>query len=154
GPGGMGKSTLVAQFVLQQADLGPDRRFPFAYLSFDRPDLLPHQPLTLLAESVRQFGAIYPWAAGEALELESAARATLVARSNVSSERLRSARQTAAIAQSGPDEADILDRFSELADRFLGRSDPLLWVLDAFEQAQRYGEPAVSELWSFLEQCQ
>jgi cellulose synthase operon protein C len=155
GPGGMGKSTLVARFVLEQADLGPDRRFPFAYLSFDRADLAPQQPLTLLAEAIRQLGAIYPWAALEALDLEAAVRATLTSRSAAELERRRAARSPAVMmSQAGSDEVDILSRFGDLVRRVIGSAEPLLWVLDSFEQAQRHGQHAVDRLWAFLDNLQ
>lgn len=155
GPGGMGKSTLVARFVLQQADLGPERRFPFAYLSFDRADLIPQQPLTLLAEAIRQLGAIYPGAAEEAFSLEAAVRSTLASKSAAEQERGRGARSLAVtVSQSGSDELDILSRFGELVQRVIGRAEPLLWVLDAFEQAQRHGPHAVDRLWVFLDGLQ
>ena len=155
GPGGMGKSTLVARFVLEQADLGLDRRFPFAYLSFDRADLDPRQPLTLLAEAIRQFAAIYPWAESEAFSLEASTRATMTSRSAAEQERGRSSRSLApSISLWGSDELDILARFGQLVQGVIASGEPLLWVLDAFEQAQRHGDHAVDRVWGFLNDLQ
>jgi hypothetical protein len=53
GPGGLGKSTLLAKFVLDHA-LGQVRPFPFAYLDFDRAGIDPDRPRQLLIEIARQ----------------------------------------------------------------------------------------------------
>ncbi|HEU4766748.1 MAG TPA: hypothetical protein VFS77_05215, partial [Pyrinomonadaceae bacterium] len=60
GPGGVGKSTLVAKFILDHTNLNAIQRFPYAYLDFDRPGLLAEEPATLLVEAVRQLGIQYP----------------------------------------------------------------------------------------------
>ncbi|MFD0428168.1 hypothetical protein ACFQ60_08405 [Streptomyces zhihengii] len=62
---------------------------PFAYLSFDRADLLPQQPLTLLAEAARQLGLLHPELAPAAAELGAAVRLTLLADHRSSAERAR-----------------------------------------------------------------
>ena len=41
GPGGVGKSTLVARFILEHARAHEADRFPFAYLNYDRPEISP-----------------------------------------------------------------------------------------------------------------
>ena len=60
GPGGCGKSTLIAKFILQHAEIEESSRFPFAYLDFDRPGLLAEEPLTLLVEVMRQLAIQFP----------------------------------------------------------------------------------------------
>jgi hypothetical protein len=55
GPGGMGKSTLVAKFILDHL-----HQFPFVYLDCDRPGLVAEEPITLLAEAVDQLGLQFP----------------------------------------------------------------------------------------------
>jgi hypothetical protein len=56
--GGLGKSSLMAKFVLDHT--GPNQQpFPFAYLDFDRASLQP-RPAMLLAEVVRQIGLQFP----------------------------------------------------------------------------------------------
>ena len=63
GIGGIGKSTLVAQFILEHAAVIGERGFPFVYLDFDRSVLDPMNGLTLLADSARQLEAQFPQAA-------------------------------------------------------------------------------------------
>ncbi len=57
--GGMGKSTLIAKFVLQHA-FSPQYRFPFAILDFDRAALQPRNPASLIAEIARQIALQFP----------------------------------------------------------------------------------------------
>ena len=59
GPGGMGKSTLLAKFLLDSVH-GHTAGFPFAYIDFERPTLSIHEPVTLIAEAARQLGIQYP----------------------------------------------------------------------------------------------
>jgi hypothetical protein len=56
--GGLGKSTLIAKFVLDHAT-GGSQRFGFAYLDFDRAGLQA-QPAQLLAEVARQTALQFP----------------------------------------------------------------------------------------------
>ena len=51
GPGGVGKSTLLAKLLLDELER-PDRAM--AYLDIDRPGILPEQPLTLLLDALPQ----------------------------------------------------------------------------------------------------
>jgi len=59
GMGGMGKSTLIAKFMLDHA-LIPGVRLPFVYLDFDRAALAPRQPLQLLIDMALQVEAWFP----------------------------------------------------------------------------------------------
>jgi hypothetical protein len=156
GTGGVGKSTLVARFALEHAGLGPERRFPFAYLSFDRGDLTPRQPLTLLAEAVTQLGVLFPAVGEEARSLAQAIESALIAQSAAEREQSSLARSSVSTtAQTHADERDLVGRFAQLiASATQGRDQPNLWLLDTFEQAQRYGSDAVDRLWVFLDQLQ
>lgn len=60
--GGMGKSTLLAKFVLDHA-LDQKRPFPFAYLDFDRNAIDVRRPQALLLEVARQVALQFPDAA-------------------------------------------------------------------------------------------
>jgi hypothetical protein len=60
GPGGVGKSALVARFMLEHDRLPEEARIPFAYLDFDRPTLDITRPLTLCLEMIRQLHLQFP----------------------------------------------------------------------------------------------
>jgi hypothetical protein len=58
GVGGVGKSTLIAQFLLELA--GRPDPVAWAYLDLDRPSLSSYNPLVLLTDLIRQVGAQHP----------------------------------------------------------------------------------------------
>ena len=72
GPPGIGKSTLLAKFVLDHARAG-DRRIPFVFIDFERPTLSVLEPATLLAEAARQLAIQYPDSAADLGEIADAA---------------------------------------------------------------------------------
>jgi hypothetical protein len=57
--GGLGKSTLIAKFILDHAR-SPQRPVPTVYLDFDRASLQPRQPVQLLRESLCQLSLQFP----------------------------------------------------------------------------------------------
>ncbi len=55
GVGGIGKSTLIAKFLLQHVEsISDGAPFYFAYLDFDRSTISPVQPVSLLIEIIKQ----------------------------------------------------------------------------------------------------
>lgn len=61
GVGGVGKSTLVARFVMDLYESrGPADRWAWAYLDFDRPTLSACEPMVVLNDVIRQVGAQFP----------------------------------------------------------------------------------------------
>ncbi|MFE2164210.1 AAA family ATPase [Streptomyces sp. NPDC059447] len=151
GPGGVGKSALLARFLLEHLGTPEHRPMPFAYLSFDRTDLLPQQPLTLLVEAARQFGLLFPEVAPAAHDFAKWTRRTLLA-------------DQAATDATGPrggrdsDEGHLVDLFASLARETARRGTwaaedggaPVLLVLDTLEQAQRQGPHAMANLGRLL----
>lgn len=78
--GGLGKSALIAKFVLEHAvrHSEPNRRtFPFAYLDFDRATVRTTESRLLLLEILRQLSFQYPRAAGDLGALAESLRSTL-----------------------------------------------------------------------------
>lgn len=156
GPGGAGKSTLMARFVLDYADAEDGARFPFAYLSFDRSELRLEQPLSLLADATAQLGALFPTVADDASRLASAVR-SLVAATVVKVSGRRSTRGASSLvlASESSDEQILVSRFASLVEQAVGTRDvPNVWVLDTFEVAQRQAPTAIDRLWSFLNHLQ
>lgn len=74
--GGLGKSSLIAKFVLDHA-LNQRRQFPFAYLDFDRASLQPRDPRHLLSETARQVALQFPRLTGPIAELRAGVQADL-----------------------------------------------------------------------------
>jgi hypothetical protein len=141
GPGGVGKSTLLARFILQHADPSLAHPLPFVYLDFDRATLDPRVPDTLVAEAIRQIEAEFP----DLPELE---------RSGAAARRERfTSYESVDVTKS-----THYGRSSELVGRFLAllrsvaerNGQPVLLVLDTFEEARMQGESAVSIVWDLL----
>ena len=156
GPGGAGKSTLVATFVLDHIDAEDIHRFPFAYLSFDRSELRPEQPLSLLAEAASQLGALFPGVTGGASVLAASARSVVASTAVLALDR-RSTKgsSSSTLEREGTDEQILISRFAALIEQAVGTRDvPHVWVLDTFEVAQRQAPTAVDRLWRFLGRLQ
>ena len=156
GPGGAGKSTLVASFVLDYIDAEDGDRFPFAYLSFDRSELRLEQPLSLLADAAAQLGALFPAVADDASRLAGAARSLVAAAVvRVSDRRSTKGASSHVLAWESSDEQILVTRFASLVEQAVGTRDvPNVWVLDTFEVAQRQAPTAIDRLWSFLDRLQ
>jgi tetratricopeptide (TPR) repeat protein len=153
GPGGMGKSTLLARFLLEHmTSNGPSPTLAFAaYLSFDRADLLPEQPLTLLAETVRQLRLLVPSLSSAAEKLEHYVRSTLQADSRAEAERRSSGQQRKGHDR---DERRFIRLFADLVRTTLSEDRLALLILDTFEQVQRKGPIAVARHLDFLDMLQ
>lgn len=164
GPGGVGKSTLLAKFILDHLLLAapeaikdgqavsPDneaQRFPFAYLDFDRASLIAEEPITLLIEAVRQLEIQFPDSAVSLKKLRDSWTRRIATRSS----RKRS-------GQSIPEPARVdnrtlfLDEFAEEMKPLTIGDKPLLFVMDTFEEVQYRSRAFVDELFDFLEQLQ
>lgn len=74
--GGLGKSALIAKFVLDHA-LWKGNPFPFAYLDFDRASIQSRDPRQLLFEVVRQVALQFPQAATALGELRDQIRRSM-----------------------------------------------------------------------------
>jgi hypothetical protein len=152
GPGGVGKSSLVARFILEHARAHEAERFPFAYLDFDRPEIAFDEPMALLVEAVRQIGVQYP----DAREQCEALRRSWLTEF--------SPRQPGTQGPPGdhikfsPDtlmRTALLQRATRDFVTLLGSLGvshlPVLLVLDTFEEVQRRSDESVAAIWNLLE---
>ncbi len=134
GPGGVGKSTLLARFILEHAKALERDRFPFAYLDVDRSAVDSTEPLTLLVEALRQFAIEYP-EARERFERIAAGWSQLIADGGAPARRSSAARAF----------ADALTSL-KCADR------PVVIVIDTFEEVQVRSGEDVEAIWRMLEE--
>lgn|GEM_PF-5499829 len=119
GPGGIGKTTLVAKFLVDHA-LATER-LPFAYLDFDRLPVSAEGPAALVIEAVRQLGLQF----GD--EVEDAAN------------RLRSVleRYVRADLTSAPStNKRVLSDLSSFLRLLVRPNESVLFVIDTFEEVQ------------------
>lgn len=138
GPGGVGKSALLARFILNHVQVNETDRFPFIYLDFDRPDVAASEPLTLLIEAVRQLGIEYPNAHDRCDQIRKAWLEQL-AKSGPDTRRLRSA---------------AVRDFGSLIESLGVSGRPVLFVLDTFEEVQWRSDEYVTAIWRLIEDIQ
>ncbi|GAB3842476.1 effector-associated domain EAD1-containing protein [Dactylosporangium cerinum] len=135
GPGGVGKSTLLAKFILLRAQVDEQDRHPVVYLDFDRPDVDAAEPLTLFMEAIRQLGVEHP-DARERCEAIRQQWQRQLAQGRRDPERIRN--------------GAVHDFGTVVRTHAAGR--PLLFVLDTFEEVQWRSQEQVGEIWRYLEE--
>lgn len=141
GIGGMGKSTLIAKFILDHA-LIPGVPLPFVYLDFDRAALAPRQPLQLLIEMAVQLGRLFPPMERALKPLREELRGVIDSQGRNANRVRREGATSTELKSFCGSLRDIVERFTE------GRS-PVLVVFDTFEVVQ-YDEEAVSGVTSLI----
>lgn len=127
GPGGVGKTTLTAQFILEHALHAEQQRFPFAYLDFDRPTVNAEYSPTILVEAVRQIGLQYDTAFS-------------------ASERLRDRWEKRLATSTGVEITPYVLDFAGFVQQLEVRDSPVLLVLDTFEEVQRRSDAYVQSV--------
>jgi hypothetical protein len=151
GPGGVGKSTLVARFILEHARAQEQDHFPFVYLDFDRLEVDAAEPLTLLIEAVRQLGAEYP----EAREGCERLRSRWI--DQITKSREQAALESASVQSSAAAAVTLKSACAEFASLIgtIGATDrPVLFVLDTFEEVQWLSSAYVDGIWSMMQDLQ
>lgn len=174
GPGGIGKSTLIAKFILDHVDDASVPRFPYAYLDLDRPGLVAEEPITLLIEALRQLAMQYPESRTSLAELQRE-WATKISDTAAVSPPVQGTPPPGQEQRTDDDgtEARSLKRFETVWSRLrLGERDyyletfahivrsleptprPMLLVLDTFEEVQLRSAAYVGAVFTLLERLQ
>ena len=141
GPGGVGKSALVARFILEHSRLPEPARVPFAYIDFDRPVLSISEPATLLAEMLLQLDLQFPQFK-DYCELRKFL--------------LRGMGQDLASADAPPGTDPYIQRVRSVMADMLGTMEtrlgprPYIVVFDTFEEVQYRGETRAFPVWDLL----
>lgn len=144
GPGGVGKSSLVARFILDHMDAAQAHgALPFVLLDFDRAQVESRLPLSLLVAALQQLRVQFP---------EHDAAMQRMAQRLVQRMRASDARE---LSKDDSSQSVLVREFAQQLNSLLGASDaPLLWVLDTFEEPQRIGESTVGPLWELMNTLQ
>jgi len=138
GPGGVGKSALIARFMLEHVRLPDGGKIPFAYLDFDRAGLDVAAPYGLVTEMIRQLAAQFP------LDKFEQMRALVEARG--------AGRSGGDTGQTSEAEAVLGDTLAIMGEVLGAR--PYVVVLDTFEEVQFRGEARAFPLWEMLDRLQ
>jgi tetratricopeptide (TPR) repeat protein len=144
GLGGVGKSTLIARFLLDHQEM------PFAYLDFDRAQLDPREPITLLGEILWQLSAQFPRQRSRCLELRT--RALELAAQGVEAPAGASSPYALESAATTASERYIVIRdIAAVLEQEVQPQQPFLLVLDSFEEVQYTAGFFLAQLWSLLD---
>jgi hypothetical protein len=134
GIGGMGKSSLIAKFILDHA-LFPGINLPFAYLDFDRAALAPREPLQLLIDITIQFSIWFPELETRLAELRTDLRNSIDLLASHPSERSREDTTRSRLNSCCFELKSVVESIND------GQA-PVLLVFDTFEVVQ-YDDNAV-----------
>lgn len=142
GSGGVGKSTLLAQFILEHVDI---IGAPFAYINIDRPTLRPDEPLTILIEIIAQLQ--------QQLSFDLSVTESLVNEIVSDISRQESERYQESVSfRKGSDHyiEGLVEELYHALSRDERTNDKAIIFLDTFEEAQWFGLEVVDELLNFL----
>ncbi|MFF5761872.1 trypsin-like peptidase domain-containing protein [Streptomyces tanashiensis] len=165
GVGGIGKSTLLAKFLVDALAAAGPAGFPFAYIDFARPTLSIHEPATVIAEMARQLGVHHPAHRAAFEELADECERTAALQRGERNEldelsQLAGTRATLGRDHSSDFHARASAREQELAHRAASLvaeavrpapgdpPPPLVVVVDGFEEAQYRGSPVIARMWA------
>ena len=138
GPGGVGKSTVLAKFALDLAASGSADMI--VYLNFDRPSLRVEEPLTVLREIVVQLSA--QLRRDDLKDLAQSIDAYIL--------RFAANRNALETASDGGGGWDSMMGTVAGAINALPDNGPILVLVDTFERAQRHGASLVHEFWRMM----
>lgn len=167
GIGGVGKSTLLTEFIRQHVN--SPMPFPWIYLDFDNPKLNVAILSTLIEEAVEQLRAQYIGSDWNALLAEAREQSNLLAAAHYQSEQenrtivysdlrrsadlrdenARSIAQSFALHLRYAMEGSDLERMMQVSEML-----PLLIVMDTFEEVQKRGIEKAGIVWKFLTHLQ
>ena len=142
GIGGIGKSTLMAQFILQQVEHSERGRLPFINLDFDRPGISVLDPITLIYEGLRQLIQQFP----DLAYLK-------YIRKNIKEQYFDEYRESSSRSS---DRQYLYEQYlrSEQVQQFLNNLGiPILLVFDSFEEVQtRFSQTELDNFFNFLKE--
>ncbi len=176
GVGGVGKTALVARFILDYFDRGAPDDFPFIYLAFDDRALDPTDPITLVTASLHQIEMQITGisrrhvddtgqSTESARQVESATsllrerlerRQTLF--QSLSGRASRAPSLAKRTTQAGDTDAelfrlfaDLLRSMSEVSSGPAAGPAPFLIVLDTFEEVEYLGPGQLLSFWELVD---
>jgi hypothetical protein len=146
GIGGVGKTTLIAKFMLDHAEVAA-ARFPFAYLDFDRPLISARQPARLLAEMCSQVEAQFSAIAEPLRQLKDKVTAIELDRNaEAAMEELETFQLLGPHVETF---RTIVDQHISELESYFEFERPFLLIFDTFEIVQ-YSEKDVRRLETFM----
>ncbi|WP_111707723.1 NACHT domain-containing protein [Lutibacter citreus] len=145
GIGGIGKSTIVAKFIMDQNGSNEKGNLPFVYIDFDLPGFTLKEPMTILIEALRQINIQYP-IHKDLINRVSEQISSLILSDNENVEMIKSTNTTTRNYIYGTIEGIIKN--NNLDFKTIGKK-PILVVFDSFEEMQY--RASSTELFTFYQ---
>lgn len=163
GPGGVGKTTLMAKFILESTKDGKNLNFPLIYFDFDDAALGSSLSSPLFSEVLRLLNLQYP-EYGALIE-RVRRRTSVFFRGEAEALRMGESSTTTSYVRINP---QILDRLENFFIRSVANliktifckvykeepatsTRPVLLILDTFENVQHTSEGKVKQIWKYLD---
>jgi hypothetical protein len=153
GIGGIGKSALLARFVLEHAGDLECPGLSFAYIDFDRPNILADEPPTLVLELARQLSIQRPDHRAELEDFRARWAQQLRNHRTRQLGPLSSGRASIVVGDQYAFAACVAE-FSAITKPLFAGDQPLVLILDTFEEAQYRSPHLVEAIWELLEEVQ
>jgi hypothetical protein len=134
--GGVGKSTLLARFILKSVE---PRNAPFVYIDIDRPTVRADRPLTLLIEAIRQLQL--------QLNLPIGVTDPIIKEITYSAGRMEQTRHLESVNR---DFSWYLNLLRQALGSVVPQPYRIVFIIDTFEEAQFLGPSVVWQVNQFL----
>lgn len=147
GIGGIGKSTLMAKFILDQLEYNPLQKLPFIYFDFDKPGLSVSNPLELGINALQQLSVQFPASTSIFNKIREEIQDNI--------KELNSTNQFSYTTMSRSSERQLFyEKYSkEFAVQISAIRRPILVIFDSFEELQyRANTSEVFALFNFVQE--
>jgi len=163
GIGGVGKTALVARFILDFFEHEKAGCFPFLYLAFDNKAIDPAEPHTIIAAALRQLETQLQSKAGpserQVGEVREQLGRYLEQRERLSGRAVAERGQRARIEGLLERDQKLFRSFAEVLDRWSAKAGksggaerlPLLFILDTFEEVEYRPDSDLERFWKFVD---
>ena len=153
GPGGIGKSALLAHLLMENSVGKKAQRIPFAYLAFDQPTLRIEAPFTILLEAISQLELQLPEHKAHFDDFRDQVRTFRDEQGNIKSRGLSFDTRAGRINVSLGINQSLYNNFGSLLQQLQPAvNQAVLLVLDTFEEVEYRDKESLSGFWTMLQE--
>ena len=157
GPGGIGKSALIGRMLWENTQAEPQARILFAYLAFDQETLRVEAPFTILVEAAAQFELQLPEQTDPFNHFNDFVRKFRDARGALGDRKEVKSSRKARLDEVQTIDNELYSAFASLLMVIGTRTydnkvvkNPVLLVLDTFEEVQYRDQESLAGFWRML----
>ncbi|ACU61021.1 ATP-binding protein [Chitinophaga pinensis] len=153
GPGGIGKSALLARLLMENSVGKKAQRIPFAYLAFDQPTLRIEAPFTILLEAISQLELQLPEHKTHFDDFRNEVRSFRDDQGSIKSRGLTFDTRAGRINVSMGITQSLYQHFGVLLQKLqTDFNQAVLLVLDTFEEVEYRDKESLSGFWTMLQE--